>query len=827
MKRKSRQGNSKADSSDFVDSEPFGNCGGIEKILKKEEEYLKYRSANGSVPINKMGLALSGGGIRSATFSLGVMQQLARAKWLARVDYLSTVSGGGYIGASLTWLLHKHWRMGINRFGVDAHNFPYGAHRSSVTADAYFDDPTIGDTTESVASRKKIELLRTLRQNGNYLTPGNGLNIFSVVAVMLRGSVLSLFVYAPLLTLFMFLLYATYIIRPVSKYSPSLYEWTNLSIHYKDSALNLAIFAVLVIALGFLVSSLCIALSTYGHSSGKRRDRYIGRRRYEILSARLLVISIVLVVVGAMPVIQELINNHFTGMTRRMVTIGCGLVSTVLGFVASMAAFFKSGGAERKEKSKSPLSMLVWPAAFFLLYGVLFLAYIAAYWLFHHPDKSVWVTFLAWVVAALIVGRFVNLNYISIHRYYRDRLMETFMPDVETLTDKNNSNEKAYNPADYTPLSQMCRPENQPVGPYHLINTNVVLIESGNKKFRARGGDSFVLSPNYCGSSATGWRATSEFMNDSMTLPTAMAISGAAANPDTGVGGEGPTRNPVLSILMSLLNIRLGYWAPNPNPEINRWQGKKVDGKSFNPLHGYRPNFLVPTLTSTALGKAIGGAIIKLSNRLLSPQIFGKNEQNRLLELTDGGHFENLGIYELIRRKLDVIIVCDGAADPDFKFADLGNAVEKVRVDFGTIISIDLTPPIPSNRKFVGHNIPYAESGFVIGKIIYPNGSIGTLIYIKTTLIEDMPADLMSYRKAHRSFPDQSTADQFFDEKQFEAYRELGYLIAEQMTAQCRLSSNGTIERSSKGTKKSKLPKDTVDSVFGSARVKLSDRQEF
>lgn len=819
MKRKSHQGSSNTDLSDFVDSEPVGSWGGIEKILKKEEEYLKCRSANGLVPINKMGLALSGGGIRSATFSLGVMQQLARAKWLARVDYLSTVSGGGYIGASLTWLLHKHWRMGVNRFGVDAHNFPYGAHRSNVTTDTHFDDPHLGDTKESIASQKKIELLRTLRQNGNYLTPGNGLNIFSVVAVMLRGSILSLFVYAPLLTLFMLLLYATYIIRPVSKYSSSLYELTNLSMHYKDSALNLAIFAVLVIALGLLVSSLCLALSTYGHRSGKRRDRYIGRRRYEILSARLLVICILLVVIGAMPVFQELINNHFTGVTRTMVTIGCGLVSTGLGFVASMAAFFKSGGTEKKEKSKSPLLMLAWPAAFFLLYGVLFLAYIAAYWLFHYADRLVWFAFLAWVVAALVVGRFVNLNYISIHRYYRDRLMETFMPDVENLMDKNANNENAYNPADYTPLSQMCRSENQPIGPYHLINTNVVLIESSNKKFRARGGDSFVLSPYYCGSSATGWRATSEFMNDSMTLPTAMAISGAAANPDTGVGGEGPTRNPVLSILMSLLNIRLGYWAPNPNPKINRWQGKKAGGESFNPLRGYRPNFLVPMLTSTALGKAIGGIIIKLSNRLLSPQSFGKNEQNRLLELTDGGHFENLGIYELIRRKLDVIIVCDGAADPDFKFADLGNAVEKVRVDFGTMISIDVTPLIPSNRKFIGHNIPYAESGFVTGKIVYSDGSIGTLIYIKTTLIEDMPADLMSYRKAHRSFPDQTTADQFFDEKQFEAYRELGYLIAEQMTDQCKISSNGTIECSPTRTKKSNAHKDMIDSVFGSTSV--------
>jgi|GEM_PF-2419061 len=58
-----------------------------------------------------------------------------------------------------------------------------------------------------------------------------------------------------------------------------------------------------------------------------------------------------------------------------------------------------------------------------------------------------------------------------------------------------------------------------------------------------------------------------------------------------------------------------------------------------------------------------------------------------------------------------------------------------------------------------------------------------------------MPADLICYKKAHISFPDQSTADQFFDEKQFEAYRELGYLIAEQMTDACTINASGKVER--------------------------------
>jgi len=81
-----------------------------------------------------------------------------------------------------------------------------------------------------------------------------------------------------------------------------------------------------------------------------------------------------------------------------------------------------------------------------------------------------------------------------------------------------------------------------------------------------RGGDNFIMSPAYCGSNATGWRKTKEYMGGEVTIASAMAISGAAVNPDAGCGGEGVTRQPFLSILMGMLNLRLGYWVPNPNP---------------------------------------------------------------------------------------------------------------------------------------------------------------------------------------------------------------------------------------------------------------------
>jgi hypothetical protein len=279
-----------------------------------------------------------------------------------------------------------------------------------------------------------------------------------------------------------------------------------------------------------------------------------------------------------------------------------------------------------------------------------------------------------------------------------------------------------------------------------------------------------------------------------------MAISGAAANPDTGVGGEGPTRNPVLSLLMSLLNIRLGYWAPHPDPAINKWQNwghqhekqKMVSMLSRTlgqivPTHSYRPNFFVPMLSATAFGKFIGYGLSRLTRGLpenfqISKNCFGKNESNHFIELTDGGHFENLGIYELVRRRLKLIIVLDGAADPKFEFADLANAMEKVRVDFGVLLKLDVRPMIPADAVDAECKVNCAEQGFVFGEIVYPDDTRGTLVYIKTAYVRGLHPDLLSYKKRHADFPDQTTADQFFDEKQFEAYRELGYSLAKMMT---------------------------------------------
>ena len=187
-------------------------------------------------------------------------------------------------------------------------------------------------------------------------------------------------------------------------------------------------------------------------------------------------------------------------------------------------------------------------------------------------------------------------------------------------------------------------------------------------------GDGFILSPKFCGSEATGYASTKEFMNDKMTLATAMAASGAAVNPNAGAAGSGPTTSASLSFLMTFFGLRLGIWVPNP-----RWRFLTGSGSNLLP-----PNYIFPGLKS-----------------LLS---FGQAETNYRIELSDGAHFDSTGLYELVRRRVTTIILSEAGADKDFTLGDLGNAIEKARVDFGVRIifgEFDLDGIIPGSRAAV------------------------------------------------------------------------------------------------------------------------------
>jgi hypothetical protein len=655
---------------------------------------------------NLFGLALSGGGIRSATFALGVLQAMAARDLLKHVDYLSTVSGGGYIGSSLLW-----WLSGLSgrTFGLRPHieavppeeRFPYGS-----------DDPSTW--RDRAGQTEGPRLLRNLKEKGNYLTPGDGINIMSLIAVVLRGVVLNLFFWIPLVTVVLGLLHVA-----------GAYKLM----------LGLAVALVLV----FVVAALVYSLAT-GHARVARRLGYKTRRATERWAGLLITVALV----GGLIASIELVHDHLLERRGQLVA---GVMSTLGGLIAGLVTYYRTMrsavGAVRKLPGITT-DLVALLAAGLIIYGILLFCHgLAA--IFVAREIASWGLLLA--AFLLFASVWVNINHISAHRMYRDRLMEAFMPAFEpALKGKSRTAPAA---ADRMRMHQV----DERNSPFPIVNTNLLLVDSKERRRRLRGGDSFILTPRYCGSNATGWVDCQVLMGDRMTLPTAMAISGAAANPNTGVGGVGLSRNRLIAVLMAFIGLRLGYWLPNV-------------GHARPP--SWLPNHVWPGL-STVLP-------------------LGHHEDGRFLELSDGGHFENLGLYELVRRRARLIIVCDGAQDPDFAFEDLQRAQRRIAADFGA--TVDLTAetlerliPRKTDHRYPEPDLRLAESGYVLGRIRYADDSSATLIYLKTTLVDGLPLALLGYRGANPAFPDESTADQFFDEEQFEAYRELGYRIAAAMLA--------------------------------------------
>lgn len=681
-----------------------------------------------------MGLAISGGGIRSATFALGVLQALARSDVLKKMDYLSTVSGGGYIGSCVSWWLHKD-----RQTGLGPTDFPFGSGKTPDTA------------TDTPAQKR----LRHLSQHGKYLTPGNGITLLSGVAIALRAMLLNLVVWVPVLIVVMMLLIlastnlanegSSNAVMGIPPMLPEMFMAGGDSAFVFRNLLRLAVVLAIIFAVICLLYSLLTALAR-GKGSP---SRYKWRRRFEKITGIGLAIIGACLVVGSIPAVAiKLAGSSGDVVAQPGAALVAGPGAVLIGLASAMLSFFKAG---QKLAGKISFDVIAALGAAFLIYGLLLTAYVVGAWIFDEFKGSelFWPVF-GLAAVALVFGWFANVNYISIHRFYRDRLMETFMPNPEIALANETA---AAGDADEIRISNINNARDGR-GPFHIVNTNVLLVDSEWRRWRIRGGDNFILSPLYCGSNATGWCAASDFSSGSITLPTAMAISGAAANPNTGVGGVGLTRNPMVSILMALLNLRLGYWALHPR-KAPRWVR--------------RPNHFRP-------GTYEVGSLVNIG---------GLREDRSFVQLSDGGHFENLAIYELIRRRLRLIIVCDGGADPEFTFEDLQTTLRRIEADFGAIVEFeeDNRPRTLVPVKDMGYpkGAERARRGHIVGDITYHDGSRGKLILMKTTMVPGVTTSVKGYKGKHPDFPDETTADQFFDEDQFEAYRELGRHIGKEM----------------------------------------------
>ena len=751
-------------------------------IFAAEKAHLGVSTDAGGRSEPIFGLALSGGGIRSASFALGVLQALYGFGAFEKFHYLSTVSGGGYIGSALTYFRNAFRFPDPDKEGQFLDWFPFGYLRGASNIRA------MGARTEKPsdpARRRAYDIVAFLRQHASFLTPSRMLNKPALVAGVLRGLVSTVLPYFFLLSGAFGVLVSLRAFDPRVGFDGA--AMTSVFLAYEDThqpAFYLAAipagFAVLLL-IGCLLQSLRQVLRSSRASAGKEdpvqaRQMYLDGIKGVSGVGKILLYCAGLVALSVLPWLHDYLSGLPGG--GELPATFSALIAALAGGATQVAKLRSIVGGEQKPPSAvKSLGMVIAGIAF--VAGIILLAYMGGFQLARiglvhlvplvDGTGSYVAQALVTAIVPLIVGLLglylalkINVNHASQHRIYRDRLMEVFCAEASAL-DKGQ-----WCPADMAQgetgyLMNMLKVAR----PYHLINAVLITTDSDDRRYRGRGGDNFLLAPLYCGSDATGWAKTAICM-PALSIATAAAVSGAALNAHAGPHGSGGLRNKAYAALLSFLGLNLGYWARNP---------KMFDNFDAN----QPPRFSMPNLLSPGLRNVSG---VKL------------NEEGSYVQLSDGGHFENLAIYELIRRKVRFLWVSDAGQDVGFGFEDLANAIERVRVDFGVNIrfreeAYDLTQLLPGSAetkadasKNFAAEYKLAKRGYAIGTIEYPDDEPdkhGIIVYVKSTLTRFLPGDLYGYKKRNPDFPHQTTLDQFFDEDQFEAYRELGYRLAAQL----------------------------------------------
>jgi len=613
-----------------------------------------------------IGLALSGGGIRSATFCLGVVQALAHRKLFKEIDFLSTVSGGGYTGSFVTTRLGA---LEGQPKAAPAERLADALNRQGAIAGPNGPDPAA---------------IRHLRQRAKYLAALDVKQAWLMVTGTLGGLLLNWTAPLFLITLAAALVSAAGGIGAVTG------GWTYV--------------------FGALVLVLLATLSFYGWRLGQAPATRAGTPWALALAATVAASAVWLLSFGYGVAIDPKSWTAASGMAAALITAG----PAIIRFLPI---------AKNPTVRKIALQVLLVLAAIVVPLIAIAVFYLLVYFGTHH-DLGVLVLLLVSAVCALYAFRGLNINLTGPHRLYRDQLARTFVQ----FDDKNVT------PVDITKIN------GSGYAPYHLINTTMNVPSSLNAALRERKSDFFLFSKAYSGSPATGYFPTGAWRTNSTEpdLATAMAISGAAASSYMGLGSM-----PTLASLLTFLNVRLGFWIRNQKTNAN--------GRGY-------PGF---------------GCLMR--------EMFGvgMTENDRWLNLSDGGHIENLAIYELLRRRCKFIISVDGEADPNYTFEGLMTLVRHAQIDFGARIKVDLSDIRPDPKT--GYSRAHAALCTIHYPPVLPNtkGPLGFMIYMKLSVTGNESEMIRRYRINHPEFPHQSTLDQFFDEEQFEVYRQLGVHVAD------------------------------------------------
>ena len=385
-------------------------------------------------------------------------------------------------------------------------------------------------------------------------------------------------------------------------------------------------------------------------------------------------------------------------------------------------------------------------------------------WLFGEPARFHWLKVPA-IYGAIALGLFafwpfLSVNSNSLHQLYRDRLGSAFLIRRRL---SGHRIEEEIDLDDEFRLTDI----NPKQAPYQLINTALNVPGSPFANRRGRHADFFVFSRRYIGSEATRYMETkkAERAVDGLNIGTVMAISGAAAAPNMGMASIRP-----LSPTIAFLNVRLGRWVRHPcdiSRRIARLKGREE--MYLRRIPG--PLYL------------LFEAFCKSGKALTQGEDTKRN--SGFIFLTDGGHIDNLGIYELLRRRCRLIIAIDAEADPDLDAASLVQVSRFARIDMNVVICMNWKPIGTRTRAVtdeIRKNELKSENGphVAVGLIDYPPPPGGTerekgvLVYIKASLTGDENDYVTAYKATHPAFPYETTADQLFSEEQFEVYRALG-----------------------------------------------------
>ncbi|WP_339735661.1 patatin-like phospholipase family protein [uncultured Gimesia sp.] len=853
-----------------------------EKVRVEEQDYINQRRNAAQLENQELsppvGLALSGGGIRSATFALGVLQKFAKHNSLRLVDYMTTVSGGGYIGSCISSLMSS-----------PQPDTPSDVDDTSIDQSA-FSNFNLSDNFPLV----RADQMHHLRKHGNFLILREGVfrkDVLRAVGLFLVGIISTFFLLAlPLLTIVgLSIAYISWVGEiPLTTKKLTCIPWSSWS---DALAVNSHHFCVLL--WGFLIGITLTYLITLIHSRWKHPGGNLGETDEDLVERTCLTRVFVAYYFVAGILLTYLISinlpppqTYFT-LSNFLVPVFFSLgnvAGAVFFYSVILSKFRKLWTLKRRSLSGATIAIMfnatvlffflafvalcIWavlgkhlgpkgldiydatetpPGMFFLILSALSFITTRLFALRGKAPKSnsgplailasklplltlqiavplfLFCTFMVcieWVInyghistpevglclavisaiVLLAAGYIIDVNRLSIHYFYRDRLTETYLQterhesgELKLIREDSDMTIGELNPSDNDKKNPF---------PYHIILCALNLAGSRDLARRTRKSDHFIFSRKYCGSSSTGYVPTNVYRRGTTKLATAMAISGAAASSNMGF-----QTSFARAFAMTLFNVRLGYWLVNP-----RVYDRECDETTQEEVIQFPVQKKPKTkwIDENWKHKRLPFCPKALEKRtwwpwfLRAEMMSDTNSQSRFVNLSDGGHTgDNIGLYPLFQRRCQLIIASDAECDPGYSFSSLINVINQIYIDENVEVEIDITKLRPDQDSGPG------KAHFLIGKINYPEDpdrndkdaepSTGWLIYLKSSLIHNYyqstrneahhqhndlkhePPAVQSYAIHHKDFPHETTADQFFDDDQFEAYRALGFHVAASM----------------------------------------------